>query len=107
MTPVTYRNGRPLLAATLPTHAMRNGQLWAPADGEDRVVRLNAERDGWICYTWKEGGRVKYHEMVATVFQERFRLVLNGPEVPDGLLDPVTAHYVDKTRPGQPPPVSR
>lgn len=70
----------------LADHQIKNGQVWAPADGSDRTVRVSGDREGWVGYTWMENGVRKYHEKSSFAFQCRYCLVLDGPEIPEELL---------------------
>lgn len=80
-------NGRWLLCGCiLPKDKIKPGQVWAQADGTDRIVRIAGVRTGWVCYTWADGGPLQYSEKEAFAFQCRYCLVLESPEIPKELL---------------------
>ena len=79
-------NGRHLLCGhMLATNKIKHGQVWAPADGSDREVRVSGVRDGWVGYTWLEGKSRKYHEKTAFAFKCHYCLVLPSAEIPEEL----------------------
>ncbi len=80
-------HGRWLLCGhILDTSQIKRAQVWAAADGSNRTVTVSAVRGDWVGYTWRENGRLKYHEKTAFAFQCRYCLVLDGPEIPKELL---------------------
>lgn len=78
--------GRWLLCGViLPKQHIKHGQEWAAASGSNSVVKINAVRDDWVGYNWKEKGVVKYHEKDVFSFQCRYCLVLPTAEIPKEL----------------------
>jgi hypothetical protein len=65
---------------------IKHDQVWAAADGSNHTVTISAVRDDWVCYTWSEHGKAKYHEKTAFAFQCRYCLVLPRPDIPKNLL---------------------
>lgn len=76
-------NGRWLLCGHfLDAMQIKSGQLWASADGSDRVVRVSGKRGDWVGYTWQEKERTQYHEKSVFAFQCRYCLVLPSETIP-------------------------
>ena len=65
---------------------VKPGQVWAPASGEDRTVRVYDTSDGWVDYAWYENGQARAHTKDSFSFQCRYCLVLPTPEVPKEIL---------------------
>lgn len=79
-------HGRHLLCG----HALREdqikpGQLWASADGGDKVVRVEGIEGGWVDYSWMDGGRIVAREKDCFSFQCRYCLVLDTATIPKEL----------------------
>lgn len=71
-------NGRHLLCGhIIKTDSIIPGQIWAPADGSDREVKVEAVKDGWVSYSWKEGEQLVTHKKMAFAFQCRYCLVID------------------------------
>lgn len=66
----------------LPEHAVRNTQTWAAADGSDHVVKV-VSAGRWVDYTWLNGNYI--HTKTNFDFQCHYCLVVDTPEVPEGL----------------------
>lgn len=80
-------NGRWLLCGCiLPIEHIKHEQTWAAASGSEHTVQISAVRDGWVCYSWREKGQVRYHEKDSFAFQCRYCLVLPTADIPEELL---------------------
>ena len=78
-------HGRHLVCGgTLPTSAVKAGQIWAAADGANRTVKVESAGE-WVDYSWVEGGETKLHTKMNFAFQCRYCLVVPTPEVPEEL----------------------
>ena len=76
-------NGKWLLCGViLPKHKIKNGQKWAAASGSGNTVLVVGVRDDWVCYSWKENGKIEYHEKDVFSFQCRYCLVLSTAKIP-------------------------
>lgn len=75
-------NGRYLLCGViLNSSDIRSGQVWAPADGSDRMVLVESGGE-WVDYSWEEKGEKKVHTKMSFSFQCRYCLVLPTNEIP-------------------------
>ena len=80
-------HGRYLLCGhIIPYDQVKHGQVWASADGSNRTVTISGVRDDWVGYTWRENGRVIYHEKLNFAFQCRYCLVLPDTNIPQELV---------------------
>lgn len=75
-----------LCGGIVPVTFLKRGQRWASADGSDREVEIVNIIDGWVTYTWEvKDGVTESHEKLSFPFQCRYCLILDTPEVPEGL----------------------
>lgn len=76
-------HGRYLLCGgVIPAEDVEVGQIWSPADGSNRSVRVEAVTRDFVTYSWKEGDSFKEHSKLNFAFQCRYCLVLPTNEVP-------------------------
>lgn len=69
-------NGRKLITCKiLRPDEIKEGQIWAPADGSNREVRVINCFDDWVQYEWHDDGVRKSHIKDAFSFQCRYCLV--------------------------------
>jgi hypothetical protein len=70
-------NGRKLVCGHFfKAEEIKEGQVWAPADGSNRTVEVLSVNNDLVKYTWEELGRTKIHEKEAFAFQCRYCKVI-------------------------------